>query len=137
MKSALYRLIPTDELSIKGTYVKDRVIKDGIGAPLVAERVLTPEQAARLFAPPYIFYGITATAQFEGSRFVISITDPLAVENIRVDNHTYPLAADFTASYALLLAREKPEKLGLARLLNPQEYASTFRIASFQPYRSK
>lgn len=131
---ALYRLIPTDELSIKGTYVEKRVTKAGIGAPLVAERALTPEEAARLFGPPFVFYGITATAQFEGSRCVISIGDPLAVENIRVDGHPYALAADFTASYAMLLAREKPEKLGLARLLNPQEYASTFRVARFQPY---
>ena len=130
----LHRPIPTDELSIKGTYVEERVTKAGIGAPVVAERALTPEEATKLFAPPYVFYGITATAQFEGSRCVISVADPLAVENIRVDGHTYPLAADFTASYALLLAREKPEKLGLARLLNPQEYATTFRVARFQPY---
>ena len=35
---ALYDLIPADELDFKGTYVKDHVKKDGIGAPLVAKR---------------------------------------------------------------------------------------------------
>ena len=131
---ALYELIPADELNIKGAYVTDHVTKEGIGAPLVAKRALTKEQASQMFCPPVIFYSVTATAQFEGSRCVISINDPLAGESVRVDGHSYPLAADFTASYALLLAEEKPQKLGLIRLLRPQEYASTFRIARLEPY---
>ena len=131
---ALYELIPADELNIKGTYVTDRVTKEGIGAPLVAKRALTAEQASQMFCPPYIFYSVTATAQFEGSRCVISINDPLATESVSVDGHTYPLAADFTASYALLLAQEKPQKLGLIRLLRPQEYAATARVARLEPY---
>jgi pimeloyl-ACP methyl ester carboxylesterase/predicted GNAT family acetyltransferase len=131
---ALYDLIPADELDFKGTYVKDHVTKEGIGAPLVAKRELTAQQASALFTPPYIYYSVTATAEFEGSRCVISINDPLAAETVRVDGHTYPLAANFTASYALLLAREKPQKLGFARLLRPQEYAATARVARLEPY---
>ena len=131
---ALYELIPADELNLKGTYVADHVTKEGIGAPLVAKRALTAAQASQMFCPPYIFYSVTATAQFEGSRCVISINDPLAAESVRVDEHTYPLAADFTASYALLLAQEKPQKLGLIRLLRPQEYAATARVARLEPY---
>src|SRR6266487_3781368 len=131
---ALYDLIPADELDFKGTYVKDHVKKDGIGAPLVAERTLTAQQASQLFCAPHIFYSVTATAQFEGSRCIISINDPLATETARVDGHTYPLAANFPAAYALQLAREKPQKLGLARLLRPQEYAATARIIRFEPY---
>jgi pimeloyl-ACP methyl ester carboxylesterase/predicted GNAT family acetyltransferase len=131
---ALYDLIPADELDFKGTYVKDHVQKDGIGAPLVAKRQLTAQQASEFFCPPYIFYSVTATAQFEGSRCVISISDPLAAESVRVDGHNYPLAANFTASYAMLLAREKPQKLGFARLLRPQEYAGTARVARLEPY---
>src|SRR5213079_3025688 len=96
---ALYDLIPADELDFKGTYVKDHVTKEGIGAPLVAKRELTAQQASVLFTPPYIYYSVTATAQFEGSRCVISINDPLATETVSVDGHSYPLAADFTASY--------------------------------------
>jgi pimeloyl-ACP methyl ester carboxylesterase/predicted GNAT family acetyltransferase len=131
---ALYDLIPADQLDFKGTYVKDHVTKEGIGAPLVAKRELTAQQASAMFCPPYIYYSVTATAQFEGSRCVISINDPLAEESVRVDGHSYPLAADFTASYALLLAREKPQKLGFARLLRPQEYAATARVARLEPY---
>lgn len=131
---ALYDLIPADELDFKGTYVKDHVKKEGIGAPLVAKRELTAQQASAFFTPPYIYYSVTATARFEGSRCVISINDPLAAETVRVDGHTYPLAANFTASYALLLAREKPQKLGFARLLRPEEYAATARVARLEPY---
>jgi pimeloyl-ACP methyl ester carboxylesterase/predicted GNAT family acetyltransferase len=131
---AFYDMIPADELNFKGTYVKDHVKKDGIGAPLVAKRELTAQQASAMFTPPYIYYSVTATAQFEGSRCIISINDPLAAETVRVDGHTYPLAANFTASYAMLLAREKPQKLGFARLLRPQEYAATARVARLEPY---
>jgi pimeloyl-ACP methyl ester carboxylesterase len=131
---ALYELVPTDELTIKGTYVEDRVTKKGIGAPLVARRILTEEQATKLFIAPRIYYGITATAQFEGSRCVISAQDPLKIESVQVDGHSYPLAADFSASYAMLLAKEKPQKLGFARLLNPEKYTSTFRLARLEPY---
>jgi pimeloyl-ACP methyl ester carboxylesterase/predicted GNAT family acetyltransferase len=131
---ALYDLIPADELDFKGTYVKDHVKKDGIGAPLVAKRVLTAQQASQLFCAPHIYYSVTATAQFEDSRCVISINDPLAAESVHVDGHSYPLAANFTAAYALQLAREKPQKLGLARMLRPQEYAATARIIRFEPY---
>src|SRR5438045_5335422 len=131
---ALYDLIPADELNFKGTYVKDHVKKDGIGAPLVAERTLTAQQASQFFCAPHIFYSVTATAQFEGSRCVISIYDPLATETVQVDGHSYPLAANFTAAYALQLALEKPQKLGLARMLRPQEYAATARVIRFEPY---
>src|SRR5437773_6935470 len=40
---ALYGLVPADQLDFKGTYVKDHVTKEGIGAPLVAKRELTAQ----------------------------------------------------------------------------------------------
>ncbi|PYM00242.1 MAG: hypothetical protein DMF19_10250 [Verrucomicrobia bacterium] len=131
---ALYDLIPTDELRYHGAYVKNDVKKDGIGAPLVAVRRLTAEQATALFAPPAIYYGVTGVAEFEGSLCVLSIRDPLAAETVRVEGHNYPLAANFTASLAMTLAKEKPQKLGLIRLLRPEEYAATARVARLEPY---
>lgn len=131
---ALYDLIPTDDLKYHGAYVKDDVTKDGIGAPLVAVRHLTAEQAAAIYAPPAIYYGVTGLVEFEGSRCVLSIQDPLASETVQVEGRTYPLAANFTASFALLLAKEKPQKLGLIRLLRPEQYAATARVARLEPY---
>jgi len=131
---ALYDLIPTDELRYHGAYVKDDVTKDGMGAPLVAIRHLTVEQAAALFTAPAIYYGVTGFVEFEGSRCVLSIRDPLAAESVTVEGHTYPMAANFTASLAMGLAEEKPQKLGLIRLLRPEEYAATARVARLEPY---
>jgi pimeloyl-ACP methyl ester carboxylesterase len=131
---ALYEFVPTDALRYHGAYVKDDVKKDGVGAPLVAVRHLTPEKAAELFAPPAIYYGVTGFAEFEGSRCILSIKDPLASESVTVEGHGYPMAANFTGALAMTLAREKPQKLGFVRLLRPQEYASTFRVARLEPY---
>ena len=131
---ALYDLIPTDDLKYHGAYVKQDVTKEGIGAPLVAVRHLTAEQAAAIYAPPAIYYGVTGLVEFEGSRCVLSIQDPLASETAQVEGRTYPLAANFTASFALLLAKEKPQKLGLIRLLRPEQYAATARVARLEPY---
>jgi pimeloyl-ACP methyl ester carboxylesterase len=44
------------------------------------------------------------------------------------------MAANFTASMALVLAHEKPQRLGLVRLLRPEEYAATARVARMEPY---
>jgi pimeloyl-ACP methyl ester carboxylesterase len=131
---ALYDLVPTDELRYHGAYVKDDVTKDGIGAPLVAVRRLTVEQAAALFTAPAIYYGVTGLVEFEGSHCVLSIRDPLAMESVTVAGHTYPMAANFTASLAMVLAQEKPQKLGLIRLLRPEKYAATARVARMEPY---
>jgi pimeloyl-ACP methyl ester carboxylesterase len=131
---ALFELIPTDELDFRGTYVQDDVKKDGIGAPLVAVRQRTAEEAAAAFGPRGIYYSVTGVAEFEGSRCILSIHDPLASETARVEGHSYPVAANFTASLAMGLAEEKPQKLGLIRLLKPEEYADTARIARMEPY---
>jgi pimeloyl-ACP methyl ester carboxylesterase len=58
----------------------------------------------------------------------------LTSESAQVEGRTYPLAANFTASLAMLLAEEKPQKLGLVRLLKPEQYADTARIARMEPY---
>src|SRR5881394_311719 len=131
---ALYDLIPTDQLNFHGAYVKNYVKKDGIGAPLVAVRHLTAAQAAALFMAPAFYYSVTGVAEFEGSRCTLSILDPLATETARVEGHSYPIAANFTASLALVLAHEKPQRLGLVRLLRPEEYAATARVARTEPY---
>jgi pimeloyl-ACP methyl ester carboxylesterase len=130
----LYDLIPTDELRYHGAYVTEDVTKDGIGAPLVAVRHLTVAQAAVLFTAPAIYYGVTGVVEFEGSRCVLSIRDPLAAETAQVEGHTYPLAANFTASIAMVLAQEKPQRLGLVRLLRPEKYAATARVSRMEPY---
>src|SRR5947208_4516818 len=48
---ALYELVPTDALRYHGAYVKDDDKKDGIGAPLIAVRRVSPENASECDAP--------------------------------------------------------------------------------------
>jgi pimeloyl-ACP methyl ester carboxylesterase len=131
---ALYNFTPADQFDVHGTYVTDRTTRDGIGAPLVATGREVNKEARANFTLPRIYYGVTAIANFEGSRCVLSFEDPLAVETVRLDGHTYPLAADFTVPLAVLLADANPKKLELTRLLHPDKYAETTRILRLQPY---
>jgi pimeloyl-ACP methyl ester carboxylesterase len=129
---ALYELIPTDQLVIKGTYFEQRATRDGLGAPVVAKRVA--DQVHELAATPHFFYAATVVARFEGSRCVLAIEDPLQAETVRVGRRTFPLAAGFTAPLALMLVEMQPKKIELPRLLHPGKFADTTRIARLEPY---
>jgi len=65
---------------------------------------------------------------------VIKLEDPLAVENVRFGGHTFPLAADYTTPLAVMLATMNPKKMEMSRLLRPEDYATSARIARLQPY---
>jgi pimeloyl-ACP methyl ester carboxylesterase len=130
----LYDFAPADDFDMKGTYVKEHVRKQGIGAALAATGRGNNENAKRDFTSPRVFYGITAVIRFEGRRAVIAFEDPLSTERVTLGQHSYPLAADFTVPMAVMLASTDPKKLELTRLLWPGDYAETARIARLQPY---
>lgn len=129
---AQYDLIPADQLQIAGSYVDQRAVKPGLGAPLVAKR--TADQVHEYAPTPHFYYAATGVARFEGKRCVLALEDPMAAEKVRLGGRSYPLAADFTAPSAMMLAEMETEKLGLPRLLNPGKYASTARISRMEPY---
>ena len=131
---ALYEFTPADQFDVRGKYVSERTIRKGLGAPLVAVGREAYKGARAAFSLPRVYYGVTAVARFERRRCVISIEDPLAVETVRFGGRTFPLAADFTVPVAVLLARNNPKKYELTRLLRPEKYAETARIARLQPY---
>jgi predicted GNAT family acetyltransferase len=64
---ALYDFTPADDFDVKGTYVKEHVRKQGIGAALAATGRGNNENAKRDFSSPRVFYGITAVIRFEGT----------------------------------------------------------------------
>jgi len=130
----LYNFTPVDEIEAKGLYVTERMIKDGLGAPLVAVAKQRNEGARENFAVDRVYYGVTATAKFEGRRCTIAFEDPLKTEDVTLNGHSYPLAADFTMPLAVMLAETNPKKMELARLLRPQNYAETARISRLEPY---
>ncbi len=131
---ALYDFTPADQFDVKGTYVSERNLKEGLGAPLVAIGRGMNEHAKRDFTSPKLYYGVTAVIRFEGRRAVIAFEDPLVTERVTLDGHSFALAADFTVPIAVMLAQSNPKKMELARLLNPAKFAETARIARLQPY---
>jgi pimeloyl-ACP methyl ester carboxylesterase len=131
---ALYDFTPADQFDVGGSYVKERTIKEGLGAPLVAVGRSANANMVKDFSLPRVYYGVTAVARFSGRHCEISFEDPLATETVSMNGHTYPLSADFTVPVAVMLASTNPEKMGLSRLLHPEKYADTARITHLQPY---
>jgi len=137
---ALYNFTPVDQFDVKGTYVSERTVKPGVGAPLVAIGKEQRKDAKEEFALAQTYYGITAVVKFSAIKGTtqrkadVNFIDPLSVETVSLDGHTYPLGADFTSPLAVMLAQENPKKLELSRLLRPEKYAETAHIVRLQPF---
>ena len=129
-----YDLFPTDALKISGRFFKTSSRVSGIGAPLVAvgrdENPQFREQhkLRRVYAPA------TAVIQFSGQKADLKFVDPFQAERVGLDKRNFPLAVDLSAPTAMLIARERPERLGFARVINPQKYADTARLTQLQPF---
>ncbi|MES2569476.1 MAG: alpha/beta hydrolase [Verrucomicrobiota bacterium] len=131
---ALYDFTPADQFDIHGTYVTERTGREGVGAPIVAVGREINKDAAADYSLPHVYYGVTAVIRFEGRRAVVGLEDPLATEKVTLGGRTFPMAADFTVPIAVMLAKNDPKKQELARLLRPEKYAESARIARLQPY---
>src|SRR6266568_2873665 len=134
-----YDLFPTDTLKVGGSFFKTYSTVAGIGAPIaVVGRTESPH-----FRKPYKFrrvYGpVTAIVRFSGRQARLEFIDPLKTERITLNKQVFLLAADFDAPTALLIARERPERLGLSRVINPAAYAETAvlcRLQQFDPAKT-
>ena len=134
-----FEAMPSDRYEFRGSYVSDRKVKDGLGAPLI---VTSKEDVKVTLFDPFaqgarIYYGSTGLLRFHGRRCTVEMHDPLAVETTKLGRHTFPLAADFTASIAYDLAKKDPMFFEIARLFRPEKYAETARLARLQPYDPK
>src|SRR6266496_1432634 len=134
-----YDLFPTDTLKIGGKFFKTYTTVSGIGAPIaVVGRTESPHfrqqyKFRRVYAP------VTAIVRFSGRQARLEFIDPLKTERITLNKQVFPLAADFDAPTALLIARERPERLGLSRVINPAAYADTAvlcRLQQFDPAKT-
>jgi pimeloyl-ACP methyl ester carboxylesterase len=129
-----YNLFPVDTLKIGGKFYEKRSWVSGIGAPVVAvERSETPE-FRELHRMQYIYAPITAVIRFSGRQAELEFIDPLKTEHFAINRHAYPLAADFSAATAMLIAGTHPEKLGLSRVIDPGAYADTARLEMLQQF---
>jgi pimeloyl-ACP methyl ester carboxylesterase len=129
-----YDLFPTDSLKIGGTFFNTRSAVSGIGAPLVAVGHAENPQFRQQYRLPRVYAPATATIGFSGQKAELEFVDPMKSDRIALSKHVFPLAADFSAPTAMLIARERPEQLGVSRVLDPQKYADTARLCQLQQY---
>jgi pimeloyl-ACP methyl ester carboxylesterase len=132
-----YDLLPTDTLKIGGSFFKSYATVRGLGAPMVAVgRTQTPNfrqqyKFDRVYAP------VTAVLRFSGRQARLEFLEPLNTERVTLNKQVFPLAADFDAPTAVLIARERPERLGLSRVMNPGAYANTARLCQLQQFDAR
>jgi len=129
-----YDLLPTDTLKVSGQFFKTRFSVCGIGAPLVAVGRSENRQFREQYKLRRIYAPATAIIRFSEQRARLEFVDPLNVQQVTLGARTFPLAIDLSTSTAMLIARERPEQLGLSRLLNPQKFATTAALTQLQPY---
>jgi pimeloyl-ACP methyl ester carboxylesterase len=135
---AFFRILPADRFNFKGSLVKDRSIKEGIGAPMViASKGFDPTKFDPFIQGKNVYYGVTEVLQFNGRNCTAAYVDPLATETVKFGGHTFPVAADFTAPIGLALAELKPRKVEIAQMFRPGEFAANTRLARLQPYDPK
>lgn len=133
-----YEFTPCDEIIVGGTAFHERARRVGLGATLLATRRTAVKDFKKQFLrTEHVYYGVTAVARFQGNRCEISIEDPLDRQTVAVAGSNFPLAGDFSTAVATFLVREKPQKLGLSRLLHPDKYKETALLYRLQPYDRK
>lgn len=129
-----YDLFPTDSMKIGGQFFKTRSSVKGIGAPMVAVARSENPRSRQQYKLPRVYAPVTAAIRFSGQKAELEFVDPMKTERIALTKRTFPLAVDLSAPIAMLIARERPERLGLARVMNPQKYADTARLCQLQQY---
>jgi pimeloyl-ACP methyl ester carboxylesterase len=147
---ALYRLesswpknLKFDELipanTIKGSHLKRRITREGVGVPFVAHWHYTADRKA---AEPFMSDGgyltsVTATIDFrrvgKGPRVAsLRLHDSRVMEKVRLNGHELPLAADLTAYGEYLMSKKEVQMAGLKALLRSSKYMNKMGLLAFE-----
>lgn len=130
-----YNFVPVDTVEVAGKHFTQPVRVEGLGAPVVAiHRTSLANAREKFLQSGKIYFSDTAVARFENKNCDITLIDPLQKTTVTVGGRTFPLAADYSTSTAMLLADERLDRLGLSRVLRPGAYEETMRISRLQPY---
>ena len=130
-----FRILPADRFQFRGTLVRERAVKEGLGAPMViASKGFDPTKYDPFIQGKNVYYGITEILHFKGRNCTAAFVDPLATEAVQFAGHTFPVAADFSVPISLALSELRPRRIELQRMFNPAAFADTTRIARLQPY---
>lgn len=126
--------VNVDGLKFAGIYSNIRATRGGVGAPLVAISPKNPN-FRKTYEMPENHIALTAVLRFESKNSAtLELYDPLDVERISIAGRNPQLAADFSAPISMTMAVQRPDKLGLVRLLNPNKYSDTARLTRIQRY---
>jgi pimeloyl-ACP methyl ester carboxylesterase len=126
-------LLPADRVKVGSRLFTHRSVVEGVGAPIVAIARSAPRGYAR-FEPSHIYAPETALITFQDHRARIEFLDRLSTDQVSIDGHAYPLAADFSAPLALGMMRERPNRIGVSAFLLPDQYKNRARLVRLQPF---
>jgi len=130
-----FSFLPADRYRFTGSAVGERVTRPGIGAPLVvAGKELDYVAIDRFAQGNQIFYGLTALIRFRGREAELELFDPLDVEDVRMDERSYPLAGDYQAPLELAMAELHVRGRELGGFFRPRKVSEKARLARLQPY---
>ncbi|WP_374294422.1 lipase family alpha/beta hydrolase [Acinetobacter sp.] len=76
-------------------------------------------------------------AVLKSKELIINAVDPNKYQDIKVDEHTYPLAANFSAPYGLWLANNKLGAAGYLTLLDREQDLIMPHLFMLEPYNPK
>jgi hypothetical protein len=130
-------IVAADSLRFTGSEAGPPATCEGIGAPIIVEAA-KPLDLAHFdrrkdrFTDRY--RTTTVIVEVRGNTAKIRLVDPYSEDAVAFAGKTRPLAADFTSVASLSVARDRPDKLGFARLINPDRYSSTAALSMVQPY---
>jgi pimeloyl-ACP methyl ester carboxylesterase len=125
------RLLATDRMKIGGTYLTNRVLVQGVGAPFVSAGI----GRNQAWEPDKHYYSVTAILTFSGTHGTLQILDPEATTTVALAGKSRPVAADLTAPEALLIAETQPQKFALSGLLHTDKFTKSAKVVMVAPYR--
>jgi pimeloyl-ACP methyl ester carboxylesterase len=126
------RLLATDRMKIGGTYLTNRVLIRGVGAPFVSAGI----GRNQAWEPDKHYYSVTALLTFSGAHGTLQILDPGVTTTVTLAGKSRPVAADLTAPEALLIAETQPQKFGLSGLLHTDKFTTSAKVVMVAPYRT-
>jgi len=130
-----FEAVSADRYEFSGKLVGERVVKPGLGAPVVViGKDLDFTKYDEFVLGEQVYYGLTVLIHFEGRRCEMELINPLMAESVTFDDRVYPLAADFQAPLALSLAELNPRKEEIRKMFGARNYKGKSRLARLQIY---
>jgi pimeloyl-ACP methyl ester carboxylesterase len=134
-------LIPASRLAFDG--IRNTYRRDGFGAAFVAVAAANDSTATPVALNEPLFVAATVVLRFPGATLadvltgadaVLDVYDPYRYETVELGSRVVPLTANFTAPYALWLARSEFHREAGRALFSQATSLSQPRIYAMQPY---